>query len=82
MKRQCARCRLDFAKDDYEAQERLVSSFRAECASVYGDENVVRSVRCQHCIRELLRSWLEIRRDSDSHRHPVALRTGRTSRIS
>lgn len=68
----CARCRLDFKEDDYQEQERLEISFRVGYGSVFGDANVVRGTWCQHCIKDILGSWLKVLKDDDEHRHLVA----------
>lgn len=69
--RPCARCERDFREGEYEAQERLEISFRAGYGSIFGDENVVRGTFCQHCVKDVLGSWLEILEDYD-HKHRVA----------
>nr|WP_314621966.1 hypothetical protein [uncultured Noviherbaspirillum sp.] len=63
----CRRCGFDLKSDDFEYQERLEINFRAGYGSVFGDENVVRSILCQNCVKEVLGEWLEIIEDDDRH---------------
>lgn len=68
----CRRCGFDLESDDFEYQERLEINFRAGYASVFGDENVVRTVLCQNCVKDVLGEWLEIVEDNDSHQVAVS----------
>jgi hypothetical protein len=68
----CRRCGFDLESDDFEYQERLEINFRAGYASVFGDENIVRTVLCQNCVKDVLGEWLEIVEDNDSHQAAVS----------
>ncbi len=72
----CRRCGFDLESDDFEYQERLEINFRAGYASVFGDENVVRTVLCQNCVKDVLGEWLEIVEDDDTHQAVVAQPVG------
>ena len=67
-KGECYRCRLDFVTDFDEWQERLEVNFRAGYGSIFGDENVIRGVFCQHCVKELLGQWLKVDQDNADHK--------------
>lgn len=72
----CRRCGFDLESDDFEYQERLEINFRAGYASVFGDENVVRTILCQTCVQAVLGQWLEIVEDDDSHQVAVSQPVG------
>lgn len=68
----CSRCSRDLGEmGDVEFQERIEINFRAGYASVFGDENVVRSTLCQRCIKEVLGPWLQVIEDDSRHQVPV-----------
>ncbi len=68
----CRRCGADLADDYFEYQERLEINFRAGYGSVFGDENIVRTILCQTCVKTVLGEWLEIVEDDDQHQTEVA----------
>jgi hypothetical protein len=72
----CRRCGFDLESDDFEYQERLIISFRAGYASVFGDENVVRTILCQNCVKAVLGPWLEVVEDDDRHEVKVSQPVG------
>lgn len=73
----CRRCGRDLGEmGDEEYQERLEINFRAGYGSVFGDENVVRSTFCQHCVKEMLGPWLEVIADDSRHRVAVGQPAG------
>lgn len=72
----CRRCGFDLESDDFEYQERLEISFRAGYASVFGDENVVRTILCQNCVKAVLGPWLEVVEDDDRHEVKVSQPVG------
>lgn len=61
----CHRCaRTMSAESDFiEFQEALIISFRAGYGSTFGDGNLVESVLCQSCMKEVLGAWLRITDD-------------------
>jgi len=67
----CRRCNLDLPSNVDEWYERIEISFRGGYGSVFGDEYVVRSTLCQHCIKTLLGEWLEVIPDNSDHQVPV-----------
>lgn len=56
----CGRCGLTMHDGDPERDEALVVSFRGGFWSVFGDENHVEGVLCQHCVKAVLGPWLKI----------------------
>ncbi|MBV0881553.1 hypothetical protein KTQ42_19905 [Noviherbaspirillum sp. L7-7A] len=59
-----------------EYQERPEINFRAGYGRVFGDENVVRSTLCQHCVKAILGLWLEVIADDSRHRVAVGQPAG------
>lgn len=58
----CYRCGRDLDPDRnvFEAQEALRIDFLTGYASVFGDCNRVAGLFCQHCVQDLLGSYLQI----------------------
>lgn len=56
----CSRCERTMHDGDPERDEALVVSFRGGFWSVFGDENHVEGVFCQHCLQTVLGPWLRI----------------------
>lgn len=65
---ECYRCGLDFEADFDEWQERLEINFRAGYGSIFGDENVIRGIFCQHCVKAVLGTWLKVDEDNADHK--------------
>lgn len=61
----CHRCaRTMSAESDFiEMQEALIISYRAGYGSEFGDGNLVESVLCQSCVKEVLGAWLRVTED-------------------
>lgn len=58
----CDRCSrdLDPERNVFEAQEALQINFLTGYASVFGDCNRIAGLFCQHCVQDLLGSYLQI----------------------
>ena len=55
-----SRCGRTMRDGDPERDEALVISFRGGFWSVFGDENHIEGVLCQHCVRAVLGPWLMV----------------------
>lgn len=61
VKKKCDRCHLESGRDDpFEFQEFVHIDFIGGYGSIFGDESWVQGDFCQHCIKELLGSYLRI----------------------
>ena len=71
----CDRCGREMLpkNQDCEHQERLAVRFRAGYGSVFGDGSLVELDLCQHCVKDVLRSWLRVTPDDPvDPAHPSA----------
>jgi len=62
----CDRCgrAMDSIALDGEWEERVSVSFRCGYFSEFGDGNLVEGDFCQHCVKEILGSWLRVTEDN------------------
>jgi hypothetical protein len=60
----CDKCgrEADFDSDGFEAQEFISIEQKAGYASVFGDGDIVCLELCQHCFKELLGSWIKVKK--------------------
>ncbi len=56
----CDRCHFHAEKDNPEFHEFLSIDRQAGFGSVFGDGNRLKLDLCQHCVKELLNSWLSV----------------------
>ena len=63
----CRSCGMDLNVNDTEWQERLEINYRVGYGSVFGDENLVRCILCQRCVKTVLGEWLEVLEDDSTH---------------
>lgn len=56
----CSCCGLEMPDSNPERDEAVVIAFRGGFWSVFGDENHVEGVFCQHCLQTLLGPWLRV----------------------
>lgn len=56
----CDRCNRSAEKDSPEFHEFLSIDRQAGFGSVFGDGNRLKLDLCQHCVKELLNSWLSV----------------------
>ncbi len=56
----CDRCNYHAEKDTPEFHEFLSIDRKAGFGSVFGDGNHLKLDLCQHCVKELLNSWLSV----------------------
>ncbi|EMY0638628.1 hypothetical protein AB7340_21565 [Providencia alcalifaciens] len=56
----CDKCHFHAEKDTPEFHEFLSIDRQAGFGSVFGDGNRLKLDLCQHCVKELLNSWLSV----------------------